>query len=74
MVVAIERCCADAGVSPTRIDSVFLTGGTSMIPEVRRRIVEYLGDARVVDGDVFGSVGLGLGIDALRRFGAPRRP
>jgi hypothetical chaperone protein len=73
IVAAIERCCADADVAPARIDSVFLTGGTSMIPEVRGRIVEYLGGVRVVDGDVFGSVGLGLGIDALRRFGAAVR-
>ncbi|MFT5446835.1 MAG: putative chaperone protein [Gammaproteobacteria bacterium] len=73
IVTAIERCCADAGVAPGQIDSVFLTGGTSMIPEVRSRIVEYLGGVRVVDGDVFGSVGLGLGIEAQRRFGAPAR-
>jgi hypothetical chaperone protein len=73
IVVAIERCCADAGIMPEQIDTVFLTGGTSMIPEVRRRIVQHLGDVRVVDGDVFGSVGLGLGIEALRRFGTPGR-
>jgi hypothetical chaperone protein len=73
IVAAIERCCADAQVTPARIDSVFLTGGTSMIPEVRGRIVDFLGGVRVVDGDVFGSVGLGLGIDAVRRFGVPQR-
>ena len=73
IVAAIVRCCAEANVVPTRIDSVFLTGGTSMIPEVRGRIAEYLGGVRVVDGDVFGSVGLGLGIDARRRFGAADR-
>lgn len=71
IVAAIQRCCADAGITPSHIDSVFLTGGTSMIPEVRSRIVEYLDGVRVVDGDVFGSVGLGLGIEALRRFGVP---
>lgn len=69
IVAAIERCCALAGIAPAGIDSVFLTGGTSMIPEVHRRIVEHLGPVRVVDGDVFGSVGLGLGMDAMRRFG-----
>ena len=73
IVAAIERCCVDAGVAPRRIDSVFLTGGTSLIPEVRDRIVACLGGVRVVDGDVFCSVGLGLGIDAVRRFGAPAR-
>ncbi len=73
IVEAIARCCNDAGVAATRIDSVFLTGGTSMIPEVRERIIETVPDAIVVDGDVFGSVGIGLGIDAQRRFGrAPR--
>ena len=73
IVAAMARCCEDAGVAPARIDSVFLTGGTSMIPEVRRRILEFLGPVRVVDGDVFGSVGLGLGLDAESRFGVAAR-
>lgn len=69
IVAAVDECCTQAGVAPAKIDTVFLTGGTSMIPEVRSRIVNFLPGVRVVDGDVFGSVGMGLGIDAVRRFG-----
>ncbi|MBX2878604.1 MAG: Hsp70 family protein [Granulosicoccus sp.] len=70
IVAAIRECCVQAGVTPEQIDTVFMTGGTSMIPEVRSRIVNFLSGVRVVDGDVFGSVGVGLGIDAVRRFGS----
>lgn len=69
IVATIGRACAEAGITPADVDAVFLTGGTTMIPEVRRRIVACLEGARVVDGDVFGSVGVGLGLDAERRFG-----
>ncbi len=69
IVQAIERCCKAAGVVPARIQSIFLTGGSTGIPAVRRRILEHLPAARPVDGDRFGSVGMGLAIDAERRFG-----
>ena len=66
---AIDRCCRDAAVLPAAIESVFLTGGSTGIPAVRNRILAHLPLARAVPGDMFGSVGLGLAIDAARRFG-----
>lgn len=57
-----------AGISPTDITSVFLTGGSTSLPAVRRAILKCVPSARVVDGDVFGSVGLGLALDAARKF------
>lgn len=63
----VRRCLRQAGLEAARIDAVFLTGGSTLLPHVRRSIVRELPDARVVDGDKFGSVGLGLTIDALRR-------
>jgi hypothetical chaperone protein len=65
----IDACCRRAGVSPAEIDSVFLTGGSTGIPALRNRILAHLPNARAVPGDMFGSVGLGLAIDAARRFG-----
>jgi hypothetical chaperone protein len=70
IVAAIDRCCQAAGLRADDIRSVFLTGGSTAIPEIRRRILGHLPNARAVDGDMFGSVGLGLTIDAGRRFGA----
>jgi hypothetical chaperone protein len=54
------------------IQSVFLTGGSTAIAEVRRLILQRVPNARPVEGDMFGSVGLGLAIDAERRFGGLR--
>jgi hypothetical chaperone protein len=66
---AIRRCTEAAAVQPDQIQSVFLTGGSTGIPAVRDRILAHLPNARAVPGDMFGSVGMGLAIDAQRRFG-----
>jgi len=65
----VGRLLADAGVAPERIDTVFFTGGSSGVPLLRARIAAMLPGARAVDGDLFGSIGAGLAIDAARRFG-----
>jgi hypothetical chaperone protein len=69
LLEAIARCIEAASLTPDRIQSVFLTGGSTGIPAVRNRILAHLPNARAVPGDMFGSVGLGLAIDAQRRFG-----
>jgi hypothetical chaperone protein len=73
---ALERVAAtisatlrDAGVPAERIDTLFLTGGSTAIPLVRERVLDMFPRARVVHGDMFGSVGLGLALDAARKFG-----
>jgi hypothetical chaperone protein len=58
-----------AGLAAERIDAIFLTGGSTAIPAVRAAVTATAPQARVVAGDMFGSVGLGLGLDAARRFG-----
>jgi hypothetical chaperone protein len=72
IVHAIELCLQAADVKGNDIQSVFLTGGSTAIAEVRRQILKLVPQARPVTGDLFGSVGLGLAIDAERRFGAGR--
>ncbi len=69
IVHAIEICLQAADVTGGDIQSVFLTGGSTAIAEVRRQILRLLPNAKPVTGDLFGSVGLGLAIDAERRFG-----
>jgi hypothetical chaperone protein len=69
LLEAIAHCTETAAIKPDRIQSVFLTGGSTGIPAVRNRILAHLPNARPVPGDMFGSVGLGLAIDAQRRFG-----
>jgi len=59
----------EAGVAAGRIDTVFFTGGSSGIPRLRQRIAALLPQARVVEGDLFGSIGAGLAVEAARRYG-----
>jgi hypothetical chaperone protein len=65
----IKICLSQARLTAEDIDAVFLTGGSVQLAHVRRRIVECVPAARVVDGDTFGAVGKGLTIEAHRRFG-----
>jgi hypothetical chaperone protein len=51
------------------ITAVFLAGGSTAIPLPRRRTLSLVPQASVIEGDMFGSVGLGLALDAKRKFG-----
>ena len=65
----VLRLLADAGVGPDEVDTVFFTGGSSGVGLLRARIGALVPDARKVEGDLFGSIGAGLALDALRKFG-----
>ena len=65
----VLRLLDDAGVAPGAVDTVFFTGGSSGVGLLRARIGALLPDARKVEGDLFGSIGAGLALDALRKFG-----
>ena len=66
MAKRIDRCLDQAGLTADRIDAIFLTGGSTGLPHVRRALTACVPGARVVDGDTFGSVGLGLTLEAAR--------
>lgn len=59
----------DAGAAAGSVDTVFFTGGSSRVPLLRQRISALLPGARSVEGDLFGSIGAGLALDAARKFG-----
>jgi hypothetical chaperone protein len=65
----IAKCLGDAGVAAEKIDVIFFTGGTSLIPSVRNQIISNFPKAEIVNGDQFGAVGLGLGMEAGLRYG-----
>ncbi|RYX95199.1 MAG: Hsp70 family protein [Comamonadaceae bacterium] len=65
----ITALLADAGVRPDAVDTVFFTGGSSGVPLLRERISALLPQSRAVEGDLFGSIGAGLALDAARKFG-----
>lgn len=64
----IAQTVSDASLSNADIKAVFLTGGSSMIPMIRSTISRFFNNATVMHGDMFGSVGKGLGLDAFRKF------
>ncbi|MGB9989701.1 Hsp70 family protein [Pseudoduganella rhizocola] len=59
---------ADAGVRQEQIDTIFFTGGSSGVGLLRERIGAVVPSARKVEGDLFGSIGAGLALDAVRKF------
>ncbi len=65
----VNQLLRTAGVPAAGIDTVFFTGGSSSVPLLRQRVAALLPDARHVEGDLFGSIGAGLALDARRKFG-----
>ena len=65
----VQRLLGEAGVAAERVDTVFFTGGSSGVTALRERIAAIVPQARRVEGDLFGSIGAGLAIDAARKFG-----
>lgn len=65
----VSRMLLDAGLAAGQIDTVFFTGGSSGVQSLRQRIGALLPNARKVEGDLFGSIGVGLALDARRKFG-----
>ncbi len=57
-----------AGQRGSAITTLFLTGGTSAVPAVKALLLSLLPKAKVIEGDLFNSVGFGLALDAQRQF------
>jgi hypothetical chaperone protein len=58
---AVSTLLGDAQSSIDRVDAVFLTGGSSQIPAVRRLFAERAGEHKIRSADAFASVAEGLG-------------
>jgi hypothetical chaperone protein len=70
-VAAIDTACSDAltqaQVTEQDISVVFMTGGTSFVPLIRKRFESRFGAEKMVFGDEFISVGSGLALLARDR-------
>lgn len=66
---SVSQLLLQAGISETQVDTVFFTGGSSGVPMLRQQIAALLPNARHVEGNVFGSIGSGLAIEARKRYG-----
>jgi hypothetical chaperone protein len=65
----LQEVVRQAGVGIDAIDTVFFTGGASGVCGLRERIGRMLPRAAKVKGDLFGSIGTGLALDAMRKYG-----
>jgi hypothetical chaperone protein len=66
---SIDDALIQAGTKADAIETVILTGGGVQVPAVEKTATARFQRARISRSDRFGSVGLGLAIDAARRFG-----
>ncbi|MCB4820921.1 Hsp70 family protein [Roseicella aerolata] len=62
MGAAVDAALADAGLAPGQVDRVFLTGGTSLVPAVRRLFEQRFAPGRIAGGGEFVSVAEGLAL------------
>lgn len=65
---AIDMTLKKAGVEKNAIQALFYTGGTTKVPIIRQEITRVFPQAKVIEGDIFGSVGMGLTLDAINRW------
>ena len=61
----VDGLLASSSVSPDEVDMVFLTGGTSFVPAVRRIFESRFGKDRIRAGNEFTSVARGLALKSL---------
>jgi hypothetical chaperone protein len=69
VAATVSSLLDQAGIARDRVDTLYFTGGASGVPQLRERIAAELPKARSVEGDLFGSIGAGLAVEAARRYG-----
>jgi hypothetical chaperone protein len=70
IAACVDRLLLRADIAPGAVDRVFLTGGSSLVPAVRRIFEERFDAARIRTGDEFTSVASGLALCALEGAGS----
>lgn len=61
----VDSLLSSSGVLPKDVDMVFLTGGSSFVPAVKRIFETRFGEKRIRGGNEFTSVARGLALKAL---------
>jgi hypothetical chaperone protein len=61
---SIDTLLERSGIHPRAVDRVFLTGGSSFVPAVRRLFETRFGEDRIRSGNEFNSVAYGLALRA----------
>jgi len=63
---ALNETLKQANVTVEQIDKVFLTGGSTLVPSVKKIYLNYFSKEKIFHTDVFASVGYGLTLYADR--------
>ena len=58
----IDKVTKEAGISENRIDTIFLTGGSSYIPSIISIFAKKFGPQKINHTDAFTCVAYGLGL------------
>lgn len=73
LVERVGACVRDllrqTGLRQDTVNTIYFTGGASGVTQLRARIAAELPAARCVEGDLYGSIGTGLAVEAARRYG-----
>jgi len=69
VVATVRRLLSDACIVASDINTILLTGGSSMVPALREGILSLFPGAHIAESDLLGSVGIGLSLDARSKFG-----
>jgi len=68
MASCVDRLLASVGVPASAIDRVFLTGGSSFVPAVRKLLADRLGEEKITGGRELTSVATGLALRAAEEW------
>ena len=60
----LDTFLADSRITPASIETVFLTGGTSLLHKLRQEFITRFGAEKIRDGQEFTSVAEGLALSA----------
>ena len=69
MAAAVRETLTRAGIAADEIGTVFLTGGSSRVPALRKAIASVVSPSKFAGGDDMLSVALGLTEEARLRYG-----
>jgi len=70
----VDSLLSSSGVHPKDVDMVFLTGGSSFVPAVRKIFEARFGEKRIRGGNEFTSVARGLALKAMDSRRSPSQP
>lgn len=68
MATALDTVEKKAGISAAKIDTIFMTGGSTALPGFVGAVEKTFPSAKIMQGDRFSSVATGLGISAARMY------